>query len=374
MIYLDHAASAPPLSQALETQLRVSREAFGNPSGIHATSALSRRHLRLARKTISEVANMPASSIIFTSGGTESNNWAIRMAALSRKKKGRHIILSQIEHASVLRSGAALEALGFTVTRLAPGPDGRIAPRALEAAVRPDTVLISLQSANNETGILQDVKSFTDIARAHGILYHCDAVQSFGHVSQPFEGADLVTFSSHKLGGPAGVGVLALPRGFFPPPLLEGGGQEFGLRSGTENVPAIAGFAAACEIVFSHLEQESARQAALRDGLLAQLRARIPHLEVNGSGPCLPHILNLRLPGLSGELLAARLDLRGICISTGAACAARDPRPSHVLLAMGRTEREARESVRISLGPSSSWEHIEQTAQSIIDIYQAYAK
>lgn len=373
MIYLDHAASAPMLPQALEAQTAAAAKAFANPGSVHQSASVSRRIVHQARKSIAKVLDIPDSSLYFTSGGTESNNWAIKMAALAGRDRGRHMIVGAAEHKSVLAAARALKPFGFSVTVLPPSPEGRVLPQTLERAIRPDTVLISLQSANNETGIVQDTETFSSIAKSHHIPFHCDAVQSFGHLALPLQKADLISLSAHKLGGPPGVGALIIRPGTPILPLLDGGGQELGLRSGSENVPGIAGFGAACETVFADLESEGAREASLSDLLLNRLRADIPVLAVNGSGPRLSHILNLRFPGLSGEELLMRLDLLGICISSGAACAARDPKPSHVLMAMGLSECAARESVRISLGRTTSQAEIEAAAAAIISIYHKHA-
>lgn len=374
MIYLDHAASAPMLPQALDAQLSAAREAFANPGAVHRAASIPGRMVRQGRKSIAKSLDFPDNGLFFTSGGSESNNWAIKMTALANRDRGRHIIVGSTEHKSVLAAAKALEPLGFTVTALPVSSEGHILPEILESAIRPETLLISLQSVNSETGIVQDVKTFSLIAKRHGVLYHCDAVQSFGHVPLPLHLADLVTISAHKLGGPAGVGALAIRPGTRILPLIHGGGQEFGLRSGTENAPGIAGFAAACQAVFSALEEESARERRLQALLLEKLRAAVPSLRINGSGERAPHILNLRFPGLSGEELLMRLDLLGICISSGSACAARDPKPSHVLLAMGLSEAEAKESVRISIGRSTTQNEMEQAADAIISIYQKYAR
>ena len=277
MIYLDHAASAPMLPQALEAQTEASKKAFANPGGVHRSASVSRRIVHQARKSIAKVLDIPDNSLSFTSGGTESNNWAIKMASLAGRHRGRHIITGAAEHKSILSASRALVPFGFSVTVLSPSPEGRILPEALERAIRPDTVLISLQSANNETGVVYDTGTFSSIANAHHIPLHCDAVQSFGHLALPLQQADLISLSAHTLGGPPGGGALIVRPGTPILPLLDGGGQELGLRSGTENVPGIAGFGAACETGFADLESEAAREAALSDLLLRTEAA--PHPE-----------------------------------------------------------------------------------------------
>ena len=371
MIYLDYAASCPLFPQAAEEWKRCALEDFANPGGLHRASGQARALLHRSRKTLSSLLHVPDRSVFFCSGGTEANNWAVRCGAGSAPG---HLLIGACEHKSVLESARAMEAAGFSVTLLRPDGQGQFSRSAVEAALRPDTRLLSLQAANNETGALQDVAAVAAIARRHGVVFHCDAVQSFGHVSLPLAEADLVSLSAHKLGGPRGVGCLLVRQGLSLPPLIRGGGQELGLRAGTEDVAAISAFALAACLACEEQEREAERVSALRRRLADRLREGIPGVVFHDSPRMLPGILNFSLPGLSGEELLMRLDLRGICISTGAACAASDPRPSHVLLAMGVSPEEARRSVRISLGRLNTAEEIEAAAAAVIRIHRSFAK
>lgn len=371
MIYLDYAASCPLYPQAAEELKRCALEDFANPGGLHRAAGRCRALLQRSRRQLASLLDVPDRSVFFCSGGTEANNWAIRCGAGSAPG---HLLIGECEHKSVLESARAMEAEGFSVTLLRPDRQGQFAPEAVEAAIRPDTRLLSLQAANNETGALQDVSALAAVARRHGVIFHCDAVQSFGHMSLPLAEADLVSLSGHKLGGPRGVGCLIIRQGLSLPPLIRGGGQELGLRAGTEDVAAISAFALAAALACEAQEREAERVGELRRLLTARLQDGIPGAVFHESPRMLPGILNFSLPGLSGEELLMRLDLRDICISTGAACAASDPKPSHVLLAMGISPEEARRSVRLSLGRLSTAEETETAAAAIIEIHRRFAK
>lgn len=363
MIYLDYAASAPPYPEAAETVQTTMLEQFGNPGGIHGPGGAARGILQRARKTLSGLLNVRPEEVFFTSGGTEANNWAVKMACAGEK---RHIVAAATEHRSILESIKSMEKAGYSVTYVYPGGDGVIPPSSVESALRPDTALLAVHAVNNETGVIQDVAALAAIARERGVRYLADGVQSFGHVMQPLRLADLITLSAHKLGGPRGVGCLVVRYPHRIGPLIHGGGQEFGLRSGTENVPGIAGFALAAELAVEALPGEESRLKELSAALLRGLREAVPGTEVNGEGgPRHPGILNCRFPGITGEEMAVRLDRRGICVSPGAACVARDSKPSHVLLNMGYPERRAMESLRFSLGRLTTMEEIQETIKAV---------
>ena len=365
MIYLDYAASAPMMPEALAELSRCCAEDYANPGGLHREAGRARGLLHRSRIRLAELLGVPDRSVFFCSGGTEANNWAIRSGAGSAPG---HLLIGACEHKSVLESAAALRTVGFSISFLQPDARGFYDPAAVEAALRPDTRLISIQAANNETGILQDVAAIAALASRRGIRYHCDAVQSFGHVSQPLREADLISLSAHKLGGPRGIGCLIVRQGLSLPPLIRGGGQELGLRSGTENTAGIASFAVAAEIACRELDAEQRRLRRLRGQFRALLSEAVPGVLFHEGAQMLPGIINCAFPGLSGEELLMRLDLKEICISTGAACASRDPAPSHVLLAMGCTDEEARRSVRFSLGRGTTLAELAQTAEAIAEI------
>ena len=368
MIYLDYAASAPPFPEVLELVNRTALESFANPGALHGPGASARKTLHHSRALLAQLLNVRPEEVFFTSGGTESNNWAIWIGSDVPGKK--HIICSAMEHSSVLEPLRNLEKNGYTVTWLKPDPNGALSPEAVEAAIRHDTALLCVQAVNNETGMIQDVDALSQIARKHRVRFFCDGVQSFGHVHQNLNKADIISLSAHKLGGPRGIGCLIVRLPLIPKPMLYGGGQEFGLRSGTENLPAIAGFAHAARLSMDALDETQQRLASLCRMMEDGLRRICPEVQFAGEGTPRSSILSCRLPGISAEELVIHLDAAGICASPGAACAARNSAPSHVLLAMGYTPREASEFVRFSLGRNTTETEIRETLSTIQSIYQ----
>ena len=366
MIYLDYAASAPPYPQVAEKVRQVMIDAYGNPGAIHQAGNHARWILHESRRCLARLLNVREQEVFFTSGGTEANNWAVKLGC--RNGDRRHIVVAATEHKSVLEAVRQMETQGYTVTRLQPDKDGRITPEAVDAALTANTALLCVQAVNNETGVIQDVEAIAALAKKKGVRYLCDAVQSFGHVEQPLHKADFISISAHKLGGPRGVGCLVVRYPHRLPPLIHGGGQELGHRSGTENLPGIAGFALAAQLSMDSLKEEEVRLQSLTDTLLEKLKEAVPTLEVNGGNHRHPGILNCHFPGITAEEMVARLDLKGICASPGAACAASDPKPSHVLLAMGYPEQRAKESVRFSVGRLTTTDEIDATAQAVASI------
>lgn len=366
MIYLDYAASAPPYPQAAQQQLEVSLCAFGNPGAIHTAGNQSRKILHDSRLSIARLLKVREQEVFFTSGGTEANNWAVKFGCV----KGRHhIVASAAEHKSVLEPLKDMERQGYRVTYVRPDGNGRISVESVQQAITADTGLIVIQAVNNETGVIQDVAAFAALAKKCGARYFCDAVQSFGHVAQDLHKADLISISAHKFGGPRGVGCLVVRYPTFIGPLIQGGGQEQTRRSGTENLPGIVGFATAAELAMAELETESIRLQTLTQEFARKLKEIAPNVVINGeNAPRHPGIFNCRFPGITGEEMAARLDLKGICVSPGAACGAREGKPSHVLLAMGQTERQASEAVRFSLGRLTTLDEIEAAVQAVAEI------
>ena len=365
MIYLDYAASTPPYSQVTQHMARVMTEAYANPGAIHQAGNQARRILHESRRSLARILNVREQEVFFTSGGTEANNWAVKLGC--RNGNRRHIVSSAAEHNSVLEAIRQMEREGYTVTWLQPDKDGIISPSAVDAALTAGTALLCVQAVNNETGAMQDVQAIAALAKKKGVRYLCDAVQSFGHVDHPLNKADLVSISAHKLGGPRGVGCLVVRYPNTIAPLLHGGGQELGNRSGTENLPGIAGFALAAELSAGSMKDEALHLRELTDLLVKKLKEAVPSLEINGASRH-PGIVNCYFPGMTAEELVARLDLKGICVSPGAACAASDRAPSHVLLAMGYSEQRARQSVRFSLGRLTTKEEIDATVQAVASI------
>ena len=366
MIYLDYAASAPPYPQAAQKQLETSLCAFGNPGAIHTAGNNARRCLQESRRSLARLLNVREQEVFFTSGGTEANNWAVKLGPTPGR---RHIVASAAEHKSVLEPLKDMERQGYRVSYIRPDGDGRISVETVQKAMTADTGLVCIQAVNNETGVIQDMAAFAALAKKYGARYFCDAVQCFGHVAQDLSKADLISLSAHKIGGPRGVGCLVARYPTFIDPLLRGGGQESNRRSGTENLPGIAGFATAAELTMAELETESIRLQALIDELSRKLKEIAPDLVINGENSHRhPGILNCRFPGITGEVMAARLDSKGICVSPGAACGAREGKPSHALLAMGQTERQASEAVRFSIGRLTTQKEIEATARAVAEI------
>lgn len=369
MIYLDYAASSVPFLQAIEISCRTAMDFYGNPGALHSAGNAARKLLQESRKTIARLLQVRPEEVFFTSGGTESNNWAVRTGC---KVPGKgHIVCSAAEHSSVLESVRQMQREGYDVTFLNPDHSGIITPEAVCSAFRPDTALLCVQAVNNETGVIQDVEALAAVAHSHGVRYLCDAVQSFGHLSQPLHKADLISLSAHKLGGPWGIGCLVIRYPNTLEPLLLGGGQEFSLRSGTENLPGIAGFSLAAELSLRDLPLEQNRIRALSALLENELRRLDPHIRIAGDEVSRSGILSCAFPNLSAEEMVMRLSLKNICVSPGAACAARSSAPSHVLLSMGYSAKEAAQFVRFSPGRNTTEEEIFKTIDAIREIYAA---
>ena len=347
-IYLDYAATTPVDGRVLQAMMDCMRENFYNPSAAYSASGAARRAQRLARQAVGRMLGCDANRVFFTSGGTESNNWAMQAA------RGKHAVVSAIEHASVLE---AAKAFCSEVTYVQPDENGVIRPENVEKAIRPDTALVSVMWANNETGVLQPVKAIARIAHANGALFHTDAVQAFGHVPADVQDADLLSLSAHKFYGPRGAGCLYIRSGVSLPAMLSGGGQESGLRAGTENTPAICGLGMAAEIAEKEMAQHAERESRLMQLFLAEvLPDGVKLLAANA--PRLPGVAALFIPGRESEAVIAKMDLAGIQISGGAACAAGSGKPSHVYRAMGLDERDAGCVIRISIGRNTTEEEI----------------
>ncbi len=347
-IYLDNAATTKVCPEAAEAAVRCMTEAFGNPSSTHGPGREARALLKAARTAVAVSLGAAPEEIFFTAGGTEGDNWAIRSGAQLMRHKGRHIVSSEAEHAAVLRTLDHLESQGYEITRLSPAKDGSIHAEDVIAALRPDTVLVSLMLVNNETGAITDIPGIARAMKKNGssALLHTDAVQ--GYMKLPFTaknlGADMITLSAHKIHAPKGTGALYIRRGLRLPPLMLGGGQEDGRRSGTENMPGICAFSAAVNAARKD-KAAHARMAALRELCVGTLRETLPTLTVIGGGA--PHIMNLSLPGYRSEVLLNYLDGRGIFVSKGSAC--KKGARSHVLAAMGLPAPVIDGSIRVSL-------------------------
>ncbi len=372
MIYLDNAATTKLKKSALEAMLPVMTENFANPSAVYLAAGKARRVMEEARDVLAEGINADRNEIFFTSGGTESDNWALSGVAESLRDKGRHVITQKTEHHAVLNACKNLERRGFEVTYLDVDENGILDPKNLEKAVRKDTVLVSVMAANNETGVLQRIGEIGSITRKKRILFHTDGVQAFGHIPIDVKkmNIDLLSASAHKIGGPKGVGLLFKDTEADLPPLIFGGGQERGLRSGTENVPGIAGFAAAFKD-----RDDAKRVKEMRDFLEAVLLKEIKGVSVNGNThERLPGILNVSIDGVKGESVLMRLSSLGICASTGSACTAGSGEPSHVLKAMGFSHERCNSSLRFSLNGENTKEEMRETVNALKDIVEDFRR
>ncbi len=359
-IYLDHNATTPVRTEVVEAMAAALRERWGNPSSTHAEGAAARAALERAREQVAELVGVSAREVLFTSGATEANNTALR--GVLAGARGRHVVTTTVEHPSVDEPLRALEAEGVAVTRVAVDAEGRLDPEAVAAAFRDDTALLSVILANNETGVVQDAAKLAELAHARGVPLHLDATQAVGKlpVDAVALGADLLSGTAHKLNGPKGTGFL-VDRSRTPlPALLQGGPQERRRRGGTENVAGIVGLGVACVLARVELAERHAHVSALRDALWRGLEARVPRVRRNGAAAhVLPNTLSVEFEETAGEVLLEALDLEGIAVSAGAACHSGSIEPSAVLLAMGRSEAQARGSLRFSVGPGNTAAEIE---------------
>ncbi len=361
-IYLDHNATAPIDPEVLAEVVRRLEDVHGNASSIHAPGNEARAVVESARRCVSQLLNCTARRIVFTGGGSEADNLAIKGVAFALRNSGKHIVTSSIEHPAVLSSCRWLEHFGWSVTYLPVDRDGKVDPHDLERAVTSETVLVSVMTANNETGVIQPVQELAQIARARGVLFHTDAVQAVGKIPIDVNelGVDLLTLSGHKLHGPRGVGALYVRQGVSLDALIHGGKQEHGLRAGTENTAGISGLGKASELAVRRLPT-IAEIRNLRDRLEEGIRDVLPGVRLNGHREDrLPNTLNITLPGLRGESMVLELDRQGVALSSGSACRAGSPEPSHALLAMGLSEEEAHCALRFSLGPANTVEEIDR--------------
>lgn len=355
MLYFDYAASTPLHPKALEAMTPYFSEIYGNPSGAHAQGGAAKNAVEAARQGIADILNAGRSEVFFTAGGTDAANWAVFGAA--RAGRGRHVITSAVEHHAVLAPCEELARQGFEVTVLRPDGLGLVGLSRLEEALRPDTCLVSIMTANNEVGTIQPVKELAAAARERGAVFHTDAVQAVGHIPVDVEelGVDLLSFSGHKFYGPKGCGGLYVRKGTKLAKHLFGGGQEMGRRAGTENVAGIVGMHEALKIAAAGMEAERERLERLRDMLASAIVEKVPHSRINGAAGKgrLPGNVHATFDFIEGESLLMHLGLHGVCASTGSACSSGSLDPSHVLLAMGLSHAAANGSLRLSLGSAS---------------------
>ena len=368
MIYLDNAATTKTGQAARNAMLSAMDDAWANPSSLHTPGQRAAEVLARARRETAALIGANEGEIIFTSGGSEADNMALRGAALLGKRKGKtHLISTAIEHHAVLHTLSRLEREGFDVTLLPVDESGIVKAADAAAAIREDTALVSVMFANNEIGTIQPIAEIGAVCRERGVLFHTDAVQAAGHLPIDVKAMniDMLSLSGHKFQGPRGVGALYVRRGIALPPLIEGGAQERGRRAGTENLPSIAGMAAALTEAVSHMEAEARRETELRDYLIDGL-AQIPHSALNGDPwRRLPGNVNFCFEGVEGESLLLLLDGKGVAASSGSACTSGSLDPSHVLLAIGRPHAAAHGSLRLTLGPENTREEMDLTIAAV---------
>ena len=368
-VYLDCNATTPVDERVQEAMAPFWRRRFANPSSVHKAGREARAALELAREQVAALVGAHPSQVIFTSGGTEANNLAL-FGTAGLRRAGR-VLVSAVEHPSVLEPAAALARRGGECGRVPVDPEGRVTLSALEQAWNGGVGLVSVMWANNETGVIQDVTTLAARVRGRGALFHTDAVQAAGKLALDFpaSGVHLMSLSSHKIYGPKGAGALIVDRALELEPLLYGGGQEQGRRSGTENVAAIVGFGAAAALAAGELDRRRRHVRRLREQLERTLSERLPQVVIFGSqAPRLPNTTMLALPGVDGETLLMHLDEAGFAVASGSACASADPAPSHVLRAMGVEESLARGAIRVSLGQQHGAEDVEALVAALVRV------
>lgn len=372
-IYLDNAATTPTKPEVLQEMLPYFTESFGNPSSVYSLGQQNKQAVAQARERIAKVLGAQTNEIYFTAGGSESDNWALKATAEAYKDKGNHIITSKIEHHAILHTCEYLEKRGFEVSYIDVDENGVIKLDELEAAIRPETILISVMFANNEIGTIEPIKEIGEIAKKHGVLFHTDAVQAFGQVPINVKelGIDMLSASGHKLNGPKGIGFLYMKKGLKVKSFVHGGQQERGRRAGTENVPGIVGIGKAAELAGETMAERTAKEVELRDYLINRILAEVPYARLNGHRENrLPNNANFCFRFIEGESLLMWLDMAGICGSSGSACTSGSLDPSHVLLAIGLEHEIAHGSLRLTLSDANTKEEIDYVIDSVKEIVE----
>jgi cysteine desulfurase len=372
-IYLDHNATTPVRPEVADAMDGVLRETYGNPSSVHAEGAAAKVEIDRARERVASLLGVAAGEILFTGGATEANNTALLGVLRSRADRGRRVVTTSVEHPSVEAPLAVLEREGWHVTRVPVDEDGCVDPDEFGDAIADDTAMVTAIWANNETGVLQPLARIAEIARERGVVVHADATQAVAKLPVDLRRVplNLLSLSAHKFGGPKGVGCLVVRGGLAFDPVLCGGPQEGRRRGGTENVAGIVGLGVACELAERELSERMIEYASLRDRLWEGILAKIPRVRRNGSAVrVLPNTLNVEFEGAAGELLLQALDLEGVAVSSGAACASGSIEPSHVLAAMGRSAQAARGSLRLSVGHGVDEAQIDRVLALLPDLVE----
>ena len=366
MIYLDNAATTKTAPEVVDAMLPYFSEYYGNASTIYSLGAESKKAMDHARQTIADSLGAKPEEIYFTAGGSESDNWALKATAEAYASKGKHIITTKIEHHAILHTCEYLEKRGFEITYLNVDRDGLISLDELKAAIRPDTILISVMFANNEIGTIEPIAEIGEIAKEHGVLFHTDAVQAYAQVPINVDEMhiDMLSASGHKLNGPKGIGFLYIRKGVKIRSFVHGGAQERSRRAGTENIPGIVGLGAAVERAMRIMDTKTRKESELRDYLIGRLENEIPHCWLNGHRTKrLPNNINFSFLFIEGESMLIMLDMKGICASSGSACTSGSLDPSHVLLAIGLKHEEAHGSLRLTLSEESTKEEMDIVAE-----------
>lgn len=373
LIYLDNAATTPVKPQVFEAMKPYFEELYGNPSSIYTFAGKSKKAIEEAREIIAGFIGAKAREIYFTGGGSESDNWALKAVAFANREKGKHIITTKIEHHAILHTCEYLEKLGFEITYLDVDENGAVQPEQLEKAIRKDTILVSVMFANNEIGTIQPIGELGEIAHRHGVLFHTDAVQAYGHVPIQVDelNIDMLSASAHKINGPKGVGFLYIRDSVKIGAFIHGGAQERGRRAGTQNTPGIVGFGKATELARNDLKQRRTKEEELRDYLIERVLAEIPYTRLNGHRTQrLSNNANFSFRFIEGESLLILLDQSGICASSGSACTSGSLDPSHVLLAIGLPHEIAHGSLRLTLSDENTREEIDFVVDKLKQIIE----
>ena len=373
MIYLDNAATTKTAPEVVDAMLPYFSEYYGNASTIYSLGAESKKAMDHARQTIADSLGAKPEEIYFTAGGSESDNWALKATAEAYESKGKHIITTKIEHHAILHTCEYLEKRGFEITYLNVDRDGLISLDELKAAIRPDTILISVMFANNEIGTIEPIAEIGEIAKEHGVLFHTDAVQAYAQVPINVDEMhiDMLSASGHKLNGPKGIGFLYIRKGVKIRSFVHGGAQERNRRAGTENIPGIVGLGAAVERAMRIMDSKTRKEIELRDYLIGRLENEIPHCWLNGHRTKrLPNNINFSFLFIEGESMLIMLDMKGICASSGSACTSGSLDPSHVLLAIGLKHEEAHGSLRLTLSEETTKEEMDIVAEEVKKIVQ----
>lgn len=373
LIYLDHAATTPADPEVVRTMLPYFTDHFGSASTLYSIGKEARQAVDEAREKVARLIGARPDEVYFTSGGTESDNWAIVGATLANEAKGNHVITSKIEHHAVLEPCHFLEKRGFEVTYLAVDPDGLVDPDEVRRAITDRTILISVMHANNEIGTIEPVEEIGQIAREKKVLFHTDTVQTVGSIPVDVNaiGCDMLAISAHKLYGPKGIGAMYLRKGTRIQRFMQGGGQETNRRAGTHNVPGIVGLGKAAELARERMGEAIPRLTSLRDALTRGIFEEIPDVKLNGHRTKrLPNNVNVSFEGIEGESMILLLDMQGICVSSGSACTSGSLDPSHVLMALGMKHEQAHGSLRLTLGRENTEEHVRKVLEELPPIVE----